>query len=98
MQMRRTSAQVQQDKELAARAKTAAKAKKTTIAEQNKERVAAFEDQLHREDQQREKNMACWWASSALSASKQTTRNAQLLRKGFTSGKDRDHEENQHSC
>ena len=58
MQTRRTSAQVQQDKELAARAKAAAKAKKTTIAEQKKERVAAFEDQLRREDQQREKNMA----------------------------------------
>ena len=58
VQTRRTSAQVQQDKELAARAKAAAKAKKTTIAEQKKERVAAFEDQLRREDQQREKNMA----------------------------------------
>ena len=59
MQMHRTSAQVQQDKELAARAKAAAKAKKMTIAEQKKERMAAFEDQLNREDQQHEKNMAC---------------------------------------
>ena len=39
-----------------------------------------------------------WWASSALSVSKQTTWNAQLPWKGFTSGKDRDHEENQHLC
>ena len=58
MQTHHTSAQVQQDKELAARAKAAAKAKKTTIAEQKKERVATFEDQLRREDQQHEKNMA----------------------------------------
>jgi hypothetical protein len=58
MQRRRTSAQVQRDKELTARAKAAAKAQKTAIAGQKKKAVADFEDQLRREDQQREKNMA----------------------------------------
>jgi hypothetical protein len=57
-QKRRTSAQVQRDKQIAARAAAAAKVEKTTTAAQKRKRVAAFEDQLCREDQQREKNMA----------------------------------------
>lgn len=57
-QKRRTSAQVQRDKQIAARAAAAAKVEKTTTAAQERKRVAAFEDQPYREDQQREKNMA----------------------------------------
>ena len=53
-----TSAQVQQEKQVAASAAAAAEVEKTTIAAQKKKRVFAFEDQLHREDQQCEKKMA----------------------------------------
>ncbi|KAF8815867.1 hypothetical protein BYT27DRAFT_7286661 [Phlegmacium glaucopus] len=49
---------VQQDKKVAATAAAAAEVKKVTVAAQQKQCVAAFEDQLGREDQQREKHMA----------------------------------------
>ena len=55
---RRTSAQVQQDREVATSAAAAADVENTTNTAQKKNRVAAFEDQLCREDQHREKNMA----------------------------------------
>ena len=58
LQKRRSSAQVQQDKESAASAAAAANGQKTTIEAQKKKRVAAFEDQLRREDQHREKTMS----------------------------------------
>ena len=54
----RTSAQVQQDRLVAADTAAAAEVENTTISAQKKYRVAAFEDQLRKEDQQREKNMA----------------------------------------
>ena len=56
---RRSSAQVQQDKQTAATAATATEVKKTKLEAEKKQRVAAFEDHLRKEDQQREKNMAC---------------------------------------
>jgi len=55
---RRSSAQVQQAKQTAATTAAAAQVKKTNLATQKKQRLAAFEDQLRKEDQQREKNMA----------------------------------------
>lgn len=55
---RRTSAQVQQDRLVAADTAAAAEVENATIAAQKKYKVAAFEDQLRKEDQQREKNMA----------------------------------------
>jgi hypothetical protein len=58
MQRRRSTAEVQRDKALAASAKAAARAQRTSVAAQKKARVAAFEDQLRREDQQEEKEMA----------------------------------------
>jgi hypothetical protein len=57
LQKRRTSAEVQQEKKLAASAKTAASAQKAASAAQIKKRVAEFEDQLRKEDQEQEKNM-----------------------------------------
>lgn len=56
-QTRRTSAQVQLDKNLLASASAAANVAKKSVTAQKKSRVAAFEDQLRREDQQHEKNM-----------------------------------------
>jgi hypothetical protein len=50
---RRSSAQVQQEKQTAATAAAASEEKKINLASQKKHRVAAFEDQLRREDQQR---------------------------------------------
>lgn len=58
VQKRRTPAQVKRDKQLAASAKAAAKLQKTTDAAQKKKCVATFEDQLRKEDQEREKNTA----------------------------------------
>jgi hypothetical protein len=55
---RRSSAQVQHEKQTAATAAAAAEVKKANLATQKKQCVAAFEDQLRKEDQQREKNMA----------------------------------------
>ena len=54
----RSSAQVQQDKQTAATAAAAAEVEKTKLEAEKKRRVAAFEDHLRKEDQQREKNMA----------------------------------------
>jgi hypothetical protein len=53
-----SSAQVQQDKEMAATTAAASEEKKNDLAIQKKQRVAAFEDQLRKEDQRRHKNMA----------------------------------------
>ncbi|KAF8799693.1 hypothetical protein BYT27DRAFT_7217441 [Phlegmacium glaucopus] len=53
-----SSAQVQQDKEIAATFAAVAEEKKVSVAAQQKQRVAVFEDLLRREDQQREKHMA----------------------------------------
>ena len=58
LQKHRTSAQVQHDKELAASTKATTKSQKAVIVTQKKRRVAAFEDQLCREDQQQEKEMS----------------------------------------
>jgi hypothetical protein len=55
---RRSSAQVQQEKQMAATTAAASEGKKIDLAFQKKQRVAAFEDQLRKEDQQRDKNMA----------------------------------------
>ncbi|KIM35954.1 hypothetical protein M413DRAFT_428169 [Hebeloma cylindrosporum] len=55
---RRSSAQVQQDKQTAATTSAAAEVEKINLESQKKRRIAAFEDQLRKEDQQREKNMA----------------------------------------
>ena len=55
---RRSSAQVQQDKQTAAAAAAATEEEKTNLEAEKKQRVAAFEDRLRKEDQQREKNMA----------------------------------------
>lgn len=55
---RRSSAQVQQEKETAAITAAAAEIDKTNLEAQRKRRIAAFEDQLRREDQQRAKSMA----------------------------------------
>lgn len=57
LQKRRTTAEVQRDKELAASVKATANAQKEMAAAQKKNRVAAFEDQLREEDQQQEKKM-----------------------------------------
>jgi len=57
-QKRRSSAQVQQDRNTAATTAATAEAEKTNIEAQKKRRVAAFEDHLRKEDQQREKSMA----------------------------------------
>ena len=54
----RSSAQVQQDRKTATTAAAAAEVEKTNIEAEKKRHVAAFEDQLRQEDQQREKNMA----------------------------------------
>ena len=54
----RTPAQVQQDRDIAASAAATAEVEKTNITAQKKNCIASFEDQLHREDQQQEKNMA----------------------------------------
>ena len=53
-----TPAQVQQDRDIATSAAAAAEVEKTIITAQKKNCIASFEDQLRREDQQREKNMA----------------------------------------
>ena len=53
-----TSAQVQQDRLVAADTAAAAEVENATISAQKKYRVAAFKDQLHKENQQCEKNMA----------------------------------------
>ena len=58
LQKRRTPAEVQREKDLVASAKAAAKAQKTATDAQNKKRVANFEDQLRKEDQEQEKNMS----------------------------------------
>ena len=58
-QKRCTSAQVQQDKQQLASTKAATKAQKTAITTQKKKGVATFEDQLRKEDQECDKNMAC---------------------------------------
>jgi hypothetical protein len=55
---RRSSAQVQQEKQVAATAAAALEEKKSNLTFQKKQRVAAYEDQLRKEDQQRDKNMA----------------------------------------
>jgi len=55
---RRSSAQVQQDKQTADAAAAATEVEKTNLEAEKKRRVAAFEDRLRKEDQQREKNMA----------------------------------------
>ena len=52
---RRSSAQVQQEKQTAATTAAASLEKKTNLESQKKQRVAAYEDHLHKEDQQREK-------------------------------------------
>ena len=57
LQKRRTSAEVQREKAELAMAKAAAKAQKANIAAQKKKCVAAFEDELRREDKQEEKTM-----------------------------------------
>jgi len=54
----RSSAQVQQDKQTAATAAAATEVDKATLEAEKKHRVAAFEDCLRKEDQQREKSMA----------------------------------------
>ena len=56
---RRSSAQVQQDKQTAAATAAAVEVEKTNAEAQKKRCVAAFEDQLRKEDQQHQKNMAC---------------------------------------
>ena len=53
------SKQVQQEKQTATTAVGAAEVKKANLATQKKQLVAAFKDQLRREDQQCKKNMAC---------------------------------------
>jgi len=53
-----TSAQIQQVKQVAAITSAVFEAKKVNVAAQQKQCVAAFEDQLRKEDQQNEKNMA----------------------------------------
>ena len=58
LQKRRTPAEVQREKDLVASAKAVAKAQKTATDAQNKKRVADFEDQLRKEDQEQEKNMS----------------------------------------
>ena len=56
---RRSSAQVQQEKKLAATTAATLEEKQSDLTFQKKQQVAAFEDQLHKEDQHCEKNMAC---------------------------------------
>ena len=58
LQKRRTPAEVQRDKDLVASTKAAAKAQKVATDAQNRKRVADFEDQLRKEDQDQEKNMS----------------------------------------
>jgi len=53
-----TSAQIPQAKQVAAITSAVFEAKKVNVAAQQKQHVAAFEDQLCKEDQQNEKNMA----------------------------------------
>jgi hypothetical protein len=55
---RRSSAQVQQEKKMVATTAAALEEKKSDLTLQKKQRVAAFEDQLRKEDQHRDKNMA----------------------------------------
>jgi len=55
---RRSSAQVQQEKQMAATTAAASEGRKIDLKLQKKQRVAAFEDQLRKEDQQRDKSMA----------------------------------------
>jgi hypothetical protein len=58
LQKRRTPAEVQREKELAASAKAAANAQKAATAAEIKRRVAAFEDLLRKEDQEQERKMS----------------------------------------
>jgi hypothetical protein len=58
LQKRRTSAEVQREKQLAASSKAAANAQKAATATQKKNLVASFEDQLFEEDQEQEKKMS----------------------------------------
>jgi hypothetical protein len=55
---RRSSAQVEQEKKMAATTAAALEEKQSNLTSQKKQRVAAFEDQLRKEDQHRDKNMA----------------------------------------
>lgn len=69
---RRSSAQVQQDKQMAAVTAATSEEKKTDLALQKKQRIAAWEDLLRKEDQERGKKIDL--ASKALQTVKDTSR------------------------